>query len=491
MTAQKFITLAPLTGLLFFGCATEPPSSRVERLIAPVARDWTAKAEESAPAASWLDDFPNPGLTAMVIEALGNNIELEAAAARLEALAAVASGEGGSAYPALSYGIGASRSRGASRTGGSVRSQTGNQFGATLDLSWEIDVWGRLADLESASIADAQAAAATFHGARLSLAATATRLWLELAANTQTAELARKTLEAYDAATRTIDARFQQGLSAAVDLRLARSQTALARASLAQTQQRVDATARRLEILLGRYPGAEIVIPASLPELKGRIPSGIPSELITRRPDLIAAERAVAAAEVRIDVARKAFLPRFSLTASGGTRSDRLEEVLDSNWSIWTLAGNVVGPLFQGRQLTSNLERAEARALEAVANFGQRVLVAFREVETALASEAFLATQLAAQREAASESIEAEALAWERYQSGLEDIIVVLETQRRAFEFQSTAIQVHLAQLTNRVNLHLALGGGFVDFAPETVRISSPFSERQVPLQPKHDTVNP
>lgn len=479
-----------LTGWLavLAGCATAPPL-QTEQQPAPVAATWSAStpsASQTAVEADWLSSFGDGVVVTLAAEALDNNYDLQATAARLQIATADASAAGSALYPSASVNSGATRRQANARTFGVVNRTTTNQFSLSLDISWELDVWGRIRDQQSAALADAQAAAADFRGAKLSLTARVADLWFQLQAAESQVQLAEATLESFRRATEVIEQQYLRGLTPALDLRLARSQTETAAARLQQRQRERDGLQRSIEVLLGRYPSAEIATGASLPAIPPVLSAGTPSELLLRRPDLIRAERILAASEVRIDVARKAFLPRFSLTASGGQQSDQLGELMDANWSVWSLAGNLVQPLFQGRQLTANLEAAKARATQALASYGQTALTAFGEVESALAAESFLREQLSSIQRAAVEANESESLAWERYQRGLTTIITVLESQQRAFDANSSVIEVQLALLRNRVALHLALGGSLSEDGAQTLRIRTPMGAYE--LQETGDT---
>jgi outer membrane protein TolC len=180
-----------------------------------------------------------------------------------------------------------------------------------------------------------------------------------------------------------------------------------------------------------------------------------------RRPDLLAAERRLSAAHARVLESKQALYPRISLTGSAGTSSDELKNLLDGDYSVWNLVANLLQPVFQGGRLRANVNLAEARELEGLALYAQSVLGAFAEVESALSAEELLSQQEAALTQAAEQSVAARQLADQRYAQGLTDFIAVLEAQRRAFNSQSQLITVQRQRLDNRIDLYLALGGGF------------------------------
>jgi outer membrane protein TolC len=203
------------------------------------------------------------------------------------------------------------------------------------------------------------------------------------------------------------------------------------------------------------------VVGESLPALDTSVPAGVPSDLLLRRPDLVSAEQRVASADYRLAESKRALLPSISLTARYGRASAELEDILKDSFDVWSLAGNLVAPVFQGGRLRANVDRADARLSEALATYQGTALTAFREVEAALVGEELLKEQLAAVETSAEESVGAQELAEERYERGLVDIITVLESQRRAFTARSNMLSVKNQLLQNRIALYLALGGDF------------------------------
>ena len=234
----------------------------------------------------------------------------------------------------------------------------------------------------------------------------------------------------------------------------------------------MDATVRQLEVLLGRYASATVSTPSTLPDTPPAIPGGLPAALVSRRPDLVAAERRIAAARQRLHVARADLYPRFSLTGSTGTATSALTDLIDGDFGIWSLLGNLLQPVFQGGRLRAGVDRAEARAAEELATYANTALQAFAEVETALAAEEFLAERERHLETSVEQSRAAESLADDRYRIGLDDYVTVLESQRLALQAERDLIGARRQRLENRVDLYLALGGGFDQLAsPVTVSL--------------------
>lgn len=471
--------LAVSLGLLAAGCATVPPPVAVPDLDATVPARWSARENlGGAPDLTWWTDFGVPELNEAVVTALEQNYDLQAAAARLEQASADARIAAADLLPALQVGLNGSRRKqnfiGFPIPGAEDRvlSTVFNNFGVSFDLTWEADLWGRLRSNERAALADFQSRAADLRGAQLSLAGQTVKAWFAVAEAEQQLQLASATVESFTASTDQVRQRFEQGLRPSLDVRLALSSLANAQALQAQRRQQLDAAVRQIEVLLGRYASGDLAGPSILPDAPRDIPGGLPAELISRRPDLVSAERRVAATGQRLQVARADLYPRISLTAATGTASSALADLVNGDFGIWSLLGNIVQPLFQGGRLRAGIDRAEAREAEELAIYANTALVAFSEVETALAADTLLADRQGFLQTAAEQSRAAEDIADDRYRAGLGDYITVLESQRLALQAEGDLIAARRLRLENRVDLYLALGGGFSQ--SEALSLSQP-----------------
>lgn len=457
-------------GTAFLVACVKPPPVEHPSVDLDVPESWTAVGELSPSGEvpdAWWEDFGAPALSEAVQAALDRNHDLRAAAARVERAAAQARIAGADLEPALDLGINASRRKqnfiGFPIPGeeGSVLSTTFTNYGASLNLSWEIDLWGRLRAGARAALADLQAARADYAAARLSLAGQTAKAWLAAAEAAQQVDLARRTVETWRRSFQQVQYRYEQGVRSPLDVRLARTSLADAEALLEVRRNQQDAAVRQIEILMGRYPGRELADPESLPGVPSRIPAGLPAEMVSRRPDLAASERRLAAADQRLRSARRSLYPRFTLTASGGTASAGLSDLVDGNFSVWSLAAGLFQPLFQGGRLRAGVDDAEAGTREALEIYISDVLRAYGEVEAALAAEQYLARETEYLSESSVQSAAARELAQGRYEFGLEDYVTVLEAQRRELNSQAALLEVRRLRLNNRVDLYLALGGGF------------------------------
>jgi NodT family efflux transporter outer membrane factor (OMF) lipoprotein len=251
------------------------------------------------------------------------------------------------------------------------------------------------------------------------------------------------------------------GIRPALDLRLAEANLATAEAVVEQWHGEREQARRQLEILLGRYPSGRLVEQTILPELLPIVPVGLPSDLLTRRPDLHAARTRLLASDARVIQAQAELYPKISLTASGGASSDELDNLMNNNFLIWSLGANLVQPLFTGGRLRANIKLAKAQATESVMRYRSVVLSAFSEVESALATDGAYRKREARLASAGKKAQGALRLAEDRYERGVEPFLTVLDAQRRLIETQSHRVAVRRMRLENRVNLHLALGGDF------------------------------
>jgi outer membrane protein, multidrug efflux system len=458
--------LLPLIALAV-GCASAP-RVKPPPVTAGVPDAWHTAAPSAAPSdTAWWRDLGDVRLDSLVAEALAENHNLQAASASVQAAAAQAKIAGAPLYPQAAGRFGASRRKQnfvglpIPSAGGGITTSTQNAFGVSLDVSWEMDLWGQLSAGKSAALADYQAASAEFAGARLSLTAQTAKAWFAAVESRRQLELAEATVTNYETTADLVRKRYERGLRPSLDLRLTLASLAGSQAMLQQRRAIHDRALRQMELLLGRYPAAELETSSDLPSISGQVPAGLPANLVARRPDLVAAERRLAASYSRHRQARRALLPRISLTGSAGTSTGELGDLLNGDFGVWSLVANVVQPLFQGGRIRGGIDLAKAGSDAALARYVQSALVAFGEVESTLAAEAFLTGQEEAAQQAAEQSLAARSLAEDRYKTGLSGLITMLEAQRRAHEAESQLLSVRRLRLDNRVNLHLALGGGF------------------------------
>jgi len=446
--------------LALVGCI-HSPDSQVEQLQIEVPEAWTAAASgEAFVPQRWMQDFNDPQLERILQEALAHNFSLMAAQARLDAQLAGTKIGRAEIWPTLGLSAGANRTR-RNSAAGIQQTPIAETYSLNGRFNWEIDLWGKLRNGYRGDLADAEAAVADFEAARLSIAGRTAAAWYSAIEAQQILELAQRTLEAFESNQRIVEEGFERGIGGALEVRLIRANVAGARSSLEGSRRNYEDALRTLEVLLGRYPGGDIALASEWPTIDSSVPAGLPAELLLRRPDVLSAERSLAAAQQRKYEAQKALLPNIQLTLTRGTNSISWEDVLEIyDRRVWSQSLGVTQPIFQGGRLRAQLERNEALERQAVADYTQTVLIAFAEVEDALSEQDSFARDYEALEIAAVESIAAEELAWERYEAGLAGITTALDADRRSINAQRALIQVTNRRLQSRINLYLALGGG-------------------------------
>lgn len=467
-----------IAGFMALGaCASVPnvPTLGGEpEIIFPVAPDapdaWAASGVSGeVPATDWLAQFNDDKLVELVNEALSANPSIRSQFYAVQATRAQARSTYGRTLPNLSASASAG---GTSNYIASIDDRVNDpSFGLGLDLSWEVDLWGRLRSGIEAAEADLLAGEADLASARLALAAQTASAWFDLNEALAQERVAVETFEARTRALELTERRLSRGLASALDVRTARTTQASAEASIAARRQASGNAVRRLEILLGRYPGAELDAFADLPELPPISATGNPALLLTRRPDIAAAEARVAAAGLRAEQARLAMLPSLRLTGSVSNSETDIADALDPTRVAARLIASLAAPIFNGGALDADRDAAVARARAAVETYAATTLTAWREVEDALAADTLLAQQEEAQLRALEEARLAEELATRQYTNGLVSIFNLIDSQTRRLSAESSLIAARSARASNRVSLHLALGGGLP--VPATADVAS------------------
>lgn len=456
VSSRLLVHLSLTICFVLAGCNTTLKRD-AQALDFPVAEQWReADAIVEPLAASWVETFNDPVLTAMVHEGLINNFDLKAAVARIDAAREQAVIAGSERLPELFFSPGYQRSKNDSNIGASVF----GAFSALFNFNWELDVWGRIKAGQQAAEEEALAAADDFRAAQLSLAARIAQVyfeWLEAQLQTQVAE---QSVKDRSIIAGLIRGRFNKGLSRGLDLRLVLTDVANAEAQLAQARNDVQRLGRQLQTLLARYPDDSLLMQhRALPQPPKALTAGLPSELLARRPDVMAAFKRLRAADSRLESAEKALLPRITLTAAGGTGSPALTELVDPRAVAWNVAIGLVQPLFTGGRLQGEIRLNEARVSDVFNQYQSVALNAFREVEQTLAAESRLRAQEKALREAVDQTEASRKLAVYSYQQGLIEILTLLDSYRSTLNTQSAHLQVQRQLLNNRITLYLALGG--------------------------------
>tara|TARA_R110002167_G_scaffold45324_3_gene136222 strand:+ start:15844 stop:17355 length:1512 start_codon:yes stop_codon:yes gene_type:complete len=471
MSSSRLICLLIGTSLFLTACVNHP-NSAIE-LPMQVPTQW--KHGESVGSTNtnfWWQAFNDSRLSALVLQAAGNNLTILQAEARSEQSRQQALIAGVETLPNINGVVERSR-----------RNQNNAQFGTTtanaasaltnitdnasavFQISWELDLWGKMATQTEAARQDFLASKENVTALQQSIAAQTTLAYFATIESREQMALSERTVTTLEETARQVGNRSDAGIASPADKQLAIANLETARAGLMSQRENNQRVITQLELLIRHYPHANIEVAERLPQLPPQPDTGIPAELLSRRPDLRAAKNSLEAAGLRANVADLAYLPTISLTGSSGTQSNALTDLLHGQFGVWSIAGQLVQPLFPFRGLQAASATAESIRLEALYRYAEVALAAFAEVENALATATFLQDRETALGLASAAAIEAERIALNRYNQGLTSFLNVLEAQQRALDTQSSFIAVRRARLDNRVNLHLALGGGF---EPET-----------------------
>ncbi len=420
-----------------------------------------AEGTGSLAAQPWAQVFPVPELNALVDEALAGSSDLRVAVERIELARAQFGLQRSAQFPSVTIGGAAARER---MPGVHPRDNQIGEYGS-LSLAmpaWEIDLWGKLADRSEAAQREVLATAAAAQVVRISLVAQVSVLYLDLLDLDSQLEISQRTLETRRHALRLTRARFDEGISSIIDVRQAESLLAVSEQAIADQRRRLAQSENALSVLIGRNPGPidrsgrldQLMLPAGAM-------AGLPSELLLRRPDILAAEESLRGASASVDAARKAFLPSLSLTTMLGFASPDLGQLLDSGRFAWSIQPAVGLPLFTAGGLQAGVDQAQAQQRILVEQYKWTVRQAFREVSDALA--AF--EQLKRQQEATERIVLADRerlrVTNVRYLAGITSYFEVLDAERQAFESALALSQAIRATHQAVVQLYLALGGGW------------------------------
>jgi len=402
---------------------------------------------------SWLEKLNDPALTLLVLEAQKNNRNLQVMSASVDGARALANQAASSLSPQLT-------SVGNTSAGG-VEGSGSNNFNLGLQASWEADLWGRIRSGNLAAQENVVAAEAEYKFAQYSLAANVAKTYFVAIEANKQLEIAQKSVDTVVETNRIVQVQFDNGLANQQNISLAKADLASAQDGLVSSKAGQRDATRSLELLLGRYPSAELGVDQSLPILPNSLSAGIPSQLLERRPDLVSAERKVAAAFNRLDAAKAAKLPNLSLSGSLGGASSSLSNILNPANLAWQAIGSLVTPIIDGGRLDAQVEAATADQKAAVASYAQVALNAFADVERSLDQGSVLRKRVAALTTVLLESEKALKIANLQFNEGEISLLDVLILQQRVFSARSNLLSINRASLTQFVNLNLALGGSW------------------------------
>ncbi|WP_114809177.1 efflux transporter outer membrane subunit [Paraburkholderia kururiensis] len=484
---HKHALIAAAVAFLAAGCTMAP---RYERPAAPVAPSFptggvyetqpgmggTSTNGRSASGATatdigWRDFFVDPRLQRLVEIALKNNRDLRVSVLNVDAARAQYQITRAELFPAIN-GVGTE-----SRTRVPEALHTGpsnpySVYNVGLSASWEIDFWGRIRSLKDQALAQYLSTAQARKAAEISLVSQVADQYLTMLADDDLLQVTQATLKTAQDSYNLTKVQFENGTGTELDLRQAETVLETAKANL-QAQERARAQAENALVLLIGEP-----MPADLPQglplgaqnLLTDIPAGLPSDLLTRRPDIMEAEETLLAANANIGAARAAFFPKISLTGSFGTESLTLGGLFKAGTAAWTFAPQITLPIFQGGANVANLNLANVQKRIEIANYEKAIQSAFREVADGLAARGTYDQQIAALERNTFANQRRLDLSDLRYRNGVDSYLTVLTAQTDLYSSQQSLISARLARWTNLVDLYRALGGGWIERAGEAPR---------------------
>jgi len=454
------------------GCSLIP---KYERPAAPVDAAYPqgdaylpATAGTQSPAAvdlGWREYFADPRLRELIQISLENNRDLRVAVLNMDAYRAQYRIQRADLFPQIDAAAGGTRQRVPADLSTTGRSVISSQYGVSLGTTaWELDLFGRLRSLSEAAFEQYLSGEEARRSTQIALVASVANAYLTLRADEAQLQVTNDTLTTYDRTYKLTRRRFEEGIASRLELRQSETQVETARASLAFYTRAVAQDTNALTLLLGTSMPSNLPAGLGLDQaLVADVPPGMPSDLLQNRPDILAAEHRLKAANADIGAARAAFFPRITLTATAGTASRQLSDLFAAGQGTWLFSPQIVLPIFTAGSLSASLDYAKIQKDINVATYERTIQGAFREVADGLAARGTFSDQVQAQLRLVEASQDYFRLAEHRYSTGVDSYLTLLDAQRQLYNAQQTLISDRLNQLTSEVNLYKALGGGWYD----------------------------
>jgi multidrug efflux system outer membrane protein len=446
------------------GCTLAP---KYERPAAPVSGNWplnpVSTNVNAAVEIDWRDFFDDPRLRALIELSLTNNRDLRIAALRVEQSRAQYRIQRGLLFPTLDGNVSYRKQHFAGQASGFGNAFTLETYDLSVGAAYEVDLFGRVRSLKKQALEQYFALDETRISVQIALISEVASQYLTILQLQDELDLSRQTLAAVQSSYNLNQHSFEAGVASELDLRTAQAQVQTAQVNIATYQQLLSQAENALVLLIGQPLPNDLPPGRPLREqrLLTDIPSGLPSDLLTRRPDIRAAEHTLEAANANIGVARAALFPRILLTGSGGTASARLTDLFTGPSAEWSFGPTISVPLFQGGRGKANIDAAKAGKRIEVAGYERAIQIAFREVADALAVRSFVDAKLNAQ----SLLVEAQQKRFDltnaRYRQGIDSYVDVLLAQQDLYAAQQNYLQFEAARLINAVTLYRSLGGGW------------------------------
>lgn len=448
------------------GCSMIP---QYERPAMPVTDVWPSgeaygdrNSQTQAMELGWREFFKDPALRGLIEVALENNRDLRIAALNVEAYRALYGIQQSAVWPSVTADGSGTRSRTPETLSPTGQRSTGGQYFATLGVAWELDLFGRLDSLSEQALQEFLASEAAQRSVQVSLIAAVANSYFSWQADRELLRVTGQTLQAYEDSLGLVQRSYDVGVASTLEITQARTAVETARAALAQYRRQVAQDRNALTQLLGQSIALDEIDGGGLDmQLLEDLPAGLPSELLYMRPDIIAAERQLLAANASIGAARAAFFPSIGLTGAAGSASSDLSDLFGSGSGYWSFTPSISVPIFNAGRLRANLEYAEISRDIRVAQYEQAIQDAFRDVADGLAAHETYAEQVQAQRNLLAVSEDYYAVAERRYRTGVDSHLTLLDAQRQLLTAQQQLVNDRRNQLLSEVNLFKALGGGW------------------------------
>jgi len=412
----------------------------------------------------WWERFGDPVTTELVNEALNNNNDLQAAAARVLQAQALLAETRGQQWPDVSYNFNRNRNKTSFNFGGGRFSNLSTTFSQDLTVGYIVDLFGKLKRAERAAWAEMLAAKANGQALLNAVISSVVKARADIATIQRSLAIARADTANWQRNLEIIERRYSRGLVGPLDVRLARENLAASKSAEIIIELALVKARNALDVLVGRQPGSSEELPQTLAELPDLtpVPVGVPALLLDRRPDVRAAELALEASNEQIGVSIAQLYPDLTLVGAYGRSADVFDDLFIDETEIYSGIIRLAQPIFKGGQLRARVDAAKARFEELASNYAQTVLTALREVEDALVREQLLQRRLNAVQLRFNEATAAEKLAGQRYLRGVERLITVLETERRRRIAENQLNNLKGELWAARVDLFLSLGGDWV-----------------------------
>ena len=450
-------SLLVISIIMLSGCASNLNPQQRERAPSALPTQWQQAAAKSVIAVNdtWFNKLASPTVKQLVTQALKSNQQLLQERFDVEIQKQQLIITGAALWPSLDI---------SSRVGRSKNNRPvsyNNSSSVSLELGYEIDLWGKLSNAKRRDNLNYLAQQARYEQAKQQLIADVVTNWFNLISAEQLLDLFKRREANAKQNLEIIESGYRQGLNEALDVYLARNELNNERSRIATQQANLSQSARRLERLLGEYPKGLLAANNDLPVINDDIPLGLPSELITRKPTLRASWYQLLATDASLAYAHKQRFPSLNLSASLSDSTNRVSDLFSPSSLAWSLIGSISAPIFNGGRLAANEEMASLQTQKQEQAYLQSLYDAFSDVENAISQQQSLKARYQSTLQAQENALAAEQLSFEQYQSGLVSYTTVLDAQARSFDAQSSLIEIKNQLLTNRINLHVALGGDF------------------------------